>query len=173
MDIRAKRSRDKIIDTFLKIRGKKRLEKITVTEICKSAQINKSTFYAHFHDVYDLSDFLETQLVEEILSSITYPENLFTDKKSYVVELAKESTKRRKMIEIVFADEKYFSLAKRLMEAYKDYYFKMHPELKDDPDTNIRLTYSVYGGFYTYYENLRFGSDKVVEVIGNIESELS
>ncbi|MBR2723901.1 MAG: TetR/AcrR family transcriptional regulator [Ruminococcus sp.] len=57
MDIRAKRSRDKIIDTFLKIRAKKKLEKITVTEICKSAQINKSTFYAHFHDVYDFQIF--------------------------------------------------------------------------------------------------------------------
>ena len=128
MDIRAKRSRDKIIDTFLKIRAKKKLEKITVTEICKSAQINKSTFYAHFNDVYDLSDFLETQLVEEILSSITYPENLFTNKKSYVVELAKESTKRRDIIEIVFADEKYLpvkatyeSLFLAILADYKNY----------------------------------------------------
>ncbi len=173
MDIRAKRSRDKIIDTFLKIRAKKKLEKITVTEICKSAQINKSTFYAHFHDVYDLSESLETQIVDEILSTVSSTESLFSDRKSFVVELAKESTKRRDMIEIVFADEKYFSLAKRLMDAHKDYYFKNHPELKDDPETNIRLTYSVYGGFYTYYVNIRFGSDKVVEVIGNIESELS
>ncbi len=173
MDIRAKRSRDKIIDTFLKIRAKKKLEKITVTEICKIADINKSTFYAHFHDVFDLSDFLETQIVDGILSSINSPESLFTDRKTFVIEIAKESTKRRDMIEIVFADDKYFSLAKRLMDAHKDYYFKKHPELKDDPETNIRLTYSVYGGFYTYYENLRFGSDKIVEVIGNIESELS
>ena len=173
MDIRAKRSRDKIIDTFLGLRAKKKLEKITVTEICKVADINKSTFYAHFHDVYDLSDFLETQIVDEILSSLSTPESLFTDKKSFVVELAKESIKRKDIIEIVFADDKYFSLAKRLMDAHKEYYFKKHPELKEDPETNIRLTYSVYGGFYTYYENLRFGSDKIVEVIGIIESELS
>ncbi len=173
MDVRAKRSRDKIIDTFLKIRAKKKLEKITVTEICKIADINKSTFYAHFHDVFDLSNFLETQIVDEILSSVISPENLFTDRKSFVVELAKESIKRKGIIEIVFADDKYFILAKRLMDAHKDYYFKKHPELINDAETNIRLSYSVYGGFYTYYENIRFGSDKVVEVIGNIESELS
>lgn len=173
MDIRAKRSRDKIIDTFLKIRAKKKLEKITVTEICKIAEINKSTFYAHFHDVFDLSDFMETQLVKEILSSVSSPDNLFTDRESFVIEIAKESIKRKEMIEIVFADDKYFSLAKRFMDAHKDYYFKKHPELIDDAETNIRLTYSVYGGFYTYYENLRFGSDKIVEIIGNIESDLS
>lgn len=173
MDIRARRSRDKIIDTFLKLRAKKKLEKITVTEICKIADINKSTFYAHFHDVYDLSDFLETQLVEEILHSVSSPENLFTDRKSFVIEISKESIKRKDMINIIFADDRYFILAKRLMEAHRDYYFKNHPELINDPETNIKLTYSVYGGFYTYYENIRFGSDKIIEVIGDIEGEWS
>lgn len=40
-------------------------------EICKIAQINKSTFYAHYRDIYDLSDTLEKETVAEILNSIS------------------------------------------------------------------------------------------------------
>ena len=56
MDKRAQKSRSSIINTFLEIRSKKPLEKITVTELCKKADLNKSTFYVHYHDIYDLSE---------------------------------------------------------------------------------------------------------------------
>lgn len=29
-------------------------EKITVKKICEKAQVNRSTFYAHFIDIYDM-----------------------------------------------------------------------------------------------------------------------
>ncbi|EKC69722.1 TetR family HTH transcriptional regulator [human gut metagenome] len=40
----------------------KPLEKITVKELCESARINKSTFYAHYKDIYDLSDAMEEEV---------------------------------------------------------------------------------------------------------------
>ena len=42
-------------------------EKITVRKICEKAQVNRSTFYAHFTDIYDLLDKMETYLGRELL----------------------------------------------------------------------------------------------------------
>lgn len=41
---------------------------ITVSAICKQAQINRSTFYAHYLDVYDLMGQMEQYLSEELIT---------------------------------------------------------------------------------------------------------
>lgn len=46
-------------------------EKITVKKICESAGVNRSTFYAHYIDIYDLMEQTEEQLRLELLSSYT------------------------------------------------------------------------------------------------------
>ena len=56
MDIRIEKTKTAIHNTFLELRSKKPLEKITIKELCEKAQINKSTFYSHYRDIYDLSD---------------------------------------------------------------------------------------------------------------------
>lgn len=52
----AVRSRKLIRTAFLEMLEQKELEKITVTDIVKSADINRSTFYAHYPDVQGLVD---------------------------------------------------------------------------------------------------------------------
>lgn len=44
--------------------GGKQISKITVREICERANINRSTFYAHYIDVYDLFEKVEMQMAE-------------------------------------------------------------------------------------------------------------
>lgn len=43
-----------ILDVFTRLLEEKNIEKITVKEICEEAHINRSTFYNHFEDVYDV-----------------------------------------------------------------------------------------------------------------------
>jgi AcrR family transcriptional regulator len=45
---------------------KEHISRITVTSICELADVNRSTFYAHFKDPYDLLDSIE----QEVLSNI-------------------------------------------------------------------------------------------------------
>lgn len=47
-------------------------------ELCESARINKSTFYAHYKDIYDLSDAMEEEVVQSIANSIQHPEYLLS-----------------------------------------------------------------------------------------------
>lgn len=42
-------------------------EKITVKKICEKAKVNRSTFYAHFVDIFELLDKMEIYLGQELL----------------------------------------------------------------------------------------------------------
>ena len=59
-------SRMKIGDAFLELLRTKELQRITVSDICKAAGVNRSTFYANYADVYDLADRLREYLEEQV-----------------------------------------------------------------------------------------------------------
>ena len=59
-----------IRDSFIELQQQKPIEKISVTEICKSADINRGTFYSHYSDPYDLRKSLEQEFVDAIESRI-------------------------------------------------------------------------------------------------------
>lgn len=63
---RAQNSVDSIIRAVFGIMHDehKPIGKITVREVCEKAGINRSTFYAHYKDVYDVGESVERQMAE-------------------------------------------------------------------------------------------------------------
>lgn len=53
---RRKNSQIKIEKAFADLIQKKKLNEISVTEICKLTKLNRTTFYANYLDIYDLAD---------------------------------------------------------------------------------------------------------------------
>lgn len=62
------RSRKLIRDAFIKCLDKKDVEKITVTDIVKEAEINRSTFYAHYKCARDVIEEIANEFIEEVNS---------------------------------------------------------------------------------------------------------
>ncbi|MDE6108554.1 MAG: TetR family transcriptional regulator C-terminal domain-containing protein [Oscillospiraceae bacterium] len=56
----------RIEDTFLRLLEERELESITVSELCKECNLNRSTFYANFLDIYDLADHIRDRLEAEV-----------------------------------------------------------------------------------------------------------
>ena len=52
------------MDAFCELYIQKPIEKISVQEITNKAGYNRSSFYQHFRDVYDLLDYLEKDVLE-------------------------------------------------------------------------------------------------------------
>ena len=63
-DARVRYTVHMIQNVFLELLKEKPIAKITVKEICERAEINRSTFYKHYQDVYDLMEKLENEAVE-------------------------------------------------------------------------------------------------------------
>lgn len=47
-----------LAESFKKLLGKKSFDKITVKDIVEDCGVNRQTFYYHFHDVYDLIEWI-------------------------------------------------------------------------------------------------------------------
>ena len=63
---RRKDSQDRMINAFVKLLQEKDLNRITVTDICKLAEVNRTTFYANYIDIYDLAYAVQKRLEDDI-----------------------------------------------------------------------------------------------------------
>lgn len=58
---------------MLELMNKTAFEKITVRLICERAGVNRSTFYAHYADIYDMIEQMEENLQKELMSGYPVP----------------------------------------------------------------------------------------------------
>lgn len=114
MDIRIEKTKRSIKNAFIELRSRKSLERITVKEVCEKAEINKSTFYSHYQDIYDLSDKLETEVVESIISALNHPENLLKNPEEFTKELYLGYAAKNALICILFSDSRSGILVQKL-----------------------------------------------------------
>lgn len=63
-DRRVRYTKKAVREGFLRLLQEKPIERISVTEICREADINRGTFYAHYSDPYDLRRSLVAELTE-------------------------------------------------------------------------------------------------------------
>jgi len=69
-DRRIRRTKSAIKEAFIDLLNEKEIEKITIQDITKRADINRGTFYLHFEDKYLLLDKMENECIAEI-SNVT------------------------------------------------------------------------------------------------------
>ena len=65
-DARVRYTKMRIKEAFCDCLKEKPVTKITVTEICERAEINRATFYTHYLDPFDLLDRLEEECLQSI-----------------------------------------------------------------------------------------------------------
>ncbi|KHF41650.1 TetR family transcriptional regulator [Halalkalibacter okhensis] len=78
LDRRIKYTQMVLKESFMKLLKQKPLTNITIKELCELADINRSTFYSHYKDLYDLLYQIEDGIIEDMnqtLSSYNYTKN--------------------------------------------------------------------------------------------------
>ncbi len=63
---RRQNTRETIEKVFIELLQSKEISQISVSDICKTAGYNRSTFYANYMDVYDLADKIRDKLEAEV-----------------------------------------------------------------------------------------------------------
>ena len=88
VDLRIRKTKSSLYKSLLKLMQEMEFEEIKVTDICNIAMINRSTFYDHFNDKYELlASFIE-DLKNELLENLNVDKNI-TSIKDYYLELLK------------------------------------------------------------------------------------
>lgn len=63
---RRKKSQEKIEKIFVELLQDKEINEISITDICKKAELNRTTFYNNYLDIYDLADKIKEKLEREV-----------------------------------------------------------------------------------------------------------
>lgn len=71
MDRRQIRTKKLIREALLELIIEKGLGEITVSDLAERAEINRGTFYLHYHDVADLVDHLKSEIFEGLIPIVS------------------------------------------------------------------------------------------------------
>ena len=69
-DRRTRLTKSLIRRAFTDLLAEKSLQRITVREVCQRAGVNRSTFYAHYTDLYDLLTRIEEEMLEDFQQAL-------------------------------------------------------------------------------------------------------
>ena len=61
------RTKEMLAESLMKLLARRTLDKITIQDIVDDCGYNRQTFYYHFHDIYDLIDWIFTAQTQELI----------------------------------------------------------------------------------------------------------
>ncbi|GIP46306.1 TetR family transcriptional regulator [Paenibacillus sp. J45TS6] len=103
-----------IKDSILTLLEEKEIHQITVTDICKRADVNRGTFYAHYKDPHDLLQTMEDELFHKIVKYIDEtPVNEYSD--SLLLNVLELISENRALCKILFCKQRDNKLLDKLI----------------------------------------------------------
>lgn len=87
-DLRVIKTRKNLYEALLYLLKDKTFEEIKVSDICEKALINRSTFYAHYNDKYELFADLIEDLKSSLAKELSTNSNI-SNSKEYYLEMLK------------------------------------------------------------------------------------
>ena len=152
LDIRIEKTERAIKQAFMELRAEKPLEKIRVKELCDRACINKSTFYAHYQDIYALANAMEDEMVEAVVASL--PNLTARDVSERTEWLAREMfrafVRHQNEINTLFADSRQGLFINRVEAALRKCIAESDPAFENDVVRKVVLSFCVQGCYYTF-----------------------
>jgi AcrR family transcriptional regulator len=83
-DLRVIKTKNMLYTTLISLMREKRFEEIKVSDICSQALINRSTFYSHYNDKYELLADYINDLKKSLLLELEKNKNTLNTKEYYL-----------------------------------------------------------------------------------------
>ena len=151
------RSRKMIRESFLELLKEKDISKITVTDIVNKADLNRSTFYAHYMDVRAITEEMENEVIDkmiEILKKFEF-KNFFNNPTPLLLEVSRFLESNQDTYKILLKVNEAETFLKKLKNEFAKYMMSDTdiPEyLKDSKMVNLRISYFA-GGIINMYQD--------------------
>lgn len=172
---RIKYTTDCIKASFLALLESQKLSQITVTEICKQADLNRGTFYLHYKDPYDLLEMMKKELNQEILETLRQDQSPCTVDGS-LIRLLNIIQKKKTIYQMMISEsgESTF-LSEAFLEVYKDYQKRTANEgnQENTAKTSYSFTYMAHGSMGVINQWLESNDEEDPRVIADLISSLT
>lgn len=114
VDRRVKYTKMVLCKSLLELMKEQPINKITVTDICRKADINRNTFYTHYATQFDLLASIESSLYEEIKNTVERSLNAGTIN-VLLLEICQSIVANGDMCKILFSEHGNKNFLKRIV----------------------------------------------------------
>ncbi|SFA94025.1 transcriptional regulator, TetR family [Lentibacillus halodurans] len=171
LDRRKKYTRMVLKDSLITLLKTKQISAITVKEICEQADINRSTFYTHYSDQFDLLD----QIEEEIIADLnTYLNQYNFEQEEEALQMTEKLLEyvvsKYDICQTLLNENNDHSFERRVMDVARTFLIKNWMEHNDvDPDiSEYASTFVISGGIYVIKHWLANNMDKSPKQIAQL-----
>lgn len=176
MDRRVKYTKKIIKDTFLELLAEKDITKITVSEICKIADINRATFYRYYLDVFNLLDSIKDEFVDELKKAYQPSQDEKKSIYSFSTAMLNVFVKNKELVKILFNTNNNLNFLNDVLEIAfercKERWEKDLPDLsQEDMEYAAIFIFNGALGILNFWVKNNF--DKNIEEISEIIETLS
>ena len=176
MDRRVKYTQKIIKETLIDLLNEKQITKISVSEICEIADINRATFYRYYVDVYDLLDKIEDAFSLELIEAFKKAEITDYTVSKFVKSLLRVFLDNKKLVKVLFNHKTSTNFLENILELVydtcKNKWEEEMPNVKDE-DIEYASIYLFNGALGVINFWIKNDFDKNIDEIANIIEQLA
>lgn len=174
-DRRVRKTQKALREGFAELLSEKGIHNITVKELTDKVDIHRSTFYAHYEDIYDLYQKLEDTVIEELNDIITANFSLYFN--DYYEVLFHYIRENRKLCKTLFSNNTAPNFSHRLVMLFKSACLKNWCSILNRSDVSEELDYyaqyHLQGCFAMISKwaasDFAYSSEKMIKIMADID----
>ncbi len=153
----AVRSRKLIRRAYMEMLEEKPLDKITVTDIVRRADINRGTFYAHYPDVRGVTEEIENEIIDEmlaVLSDFRFAQ-FFDNPAPLLLEISRFFERDVAFFRVLVSSDHADVFLEKLQTLFVEHMLTdtdIPPEARGSKTVQLRVTYFAGGAVNLYKE---------------------
>lgn len=178
LDRRKKYTRMILKESLMDVLKEKSISTVTVKEICARADINRSTFYAHFSDHFDLLNQIEEEIIADMNETLlTFHYNQDEETLQMVKRIVEYVAENSDVCTTLFSEHGDASFKKRVMEVAGEHTVKHALSIYpiDSEISEYVSIFAVSGSINILESWLKNGMDKtpseIAELINNLTNK--
>lgn len=164
------KSQRNIINAFFLLRARKSLERISVKEVCEIADVNKSTFYVYYRDIYDLSFSLQKEVIDRIAETLPSLSAVVEDQYQFTKDVLLAYEANKVQISTLFSGSQVYQLPALVKEKLLEILEEM-PTTVNEERLRMVIDYKVYGSFFAFMESTPMNQADKIEFISRLAGE--
>jgi AcrR family transcriptional regulator len=173
-DRRVKMTKMLLQDALVELLQHKHISKISVTNLCETADVHRSTFYTHYADQYDLLRQIQTDVVQNIRH---YMEQQTIDtkppvSKQMLVPILEYGKKNAALISVLLSDHCDDTLENEIMR-FVNVISLSHLNRYEDDMKGYVVLFGVSGSMAILKEWLKSGTKQSTEALAELIIQLT
>lgn len=178
MDRRVRYTKKVLNESLIGFLEQKEITQITVTEICREADINRSTYYVYYRDVFDQLAKLKAELLEELAkqTELPIPEGISSVERRFLIfrAILNYTREYKHIFQIFLTRIGDHNLQHDLLKMLGDRVFMPDNAVHGrEYEQNYRVIYAANGCFGIFYEWLMSVDFIDIESTAQIMAEFS